>query len=411
MNGQSRNRYDLSLLLISRATRSFAAGFLAVIIGLYFTEALHLSLTEVGILFAAGGLGTPMLTLVFGRLADIHGMKKLLLASLILLPVSVVILLVTTNYALLIISSALGGFGIAGGLVGGGVGGSVAPMQTALLAEKTDSENRTTLFSVFTMISSFAGSAGALMSNIENYRLLFLIALVITAVSALAIIPLRENFRRRATGPKKEIQKDGNASSNRKIIAKFAATGAMNGAAQGLITPFLSIILAETFLMPNGEIGDLFAIGGFLTSFVMIFTPILTKRMGFVPMIITTRSVSTVFLLAFPFASSALLASFFYVIFTSVRALSLPSQQALMMNMVTEETRASATGINQSSRLFPSAAASASSGAIQDYISVVIPFEISFVLNVANLLMYYKFFWNEPAARSGHHAARVGFSE
>ncbi|MEM0156278.1 MAG: MFS transporter [Thermoplasmataceae archaeon] len=410
MNGQNRNRYDLSLLLISRSTRSFAAGFLAVIIGLYYTEGLHLSLTEVGILFAAGGLGTPLLTLIFGRLADIHGRKKLLLASLILLPLSIVILLVTTNYAFLIVSSALGGFGIAGGLVGGGVGGSVAPMQSALLAEKTDAENRTTLFSIFTMISSFAGSAGALMSNIEDYRLLFLIALVITAISVVSIIPLKENFKRKRINPEKGIQKKGNASPNRNIIAKFAVTGTMNGAAQGLITPFLSIILAETFLMPNGEIGDLFAVGGFLTALVMIFTPILTKRMGFVPMIISTRSVSTVFLLAFPFASSALMASFFYVIFTSVRALSLPSQQALMMTMVTEETRASATGINQSARLFPSAAASASSGAIQDYISVVIPFEISFVLNIANLLMYYKFFWNEPAARAGYQEIKVELS-
>lgn len=411
LTDNQRNRYDLSFLMVSRATRSFAAGFLSVIIGLYYADGLHLSLTLVGILFAAGGLGTPLLTVIFGRLADSHGRKKILLASLVLLPVAITILLFTTYYPLLVVSAAIGGFGIAGGLVGGGVGGSVAPMQTALLAEKTNSGNRTTVFSLFTMGSSISGSTGALMSNIGSYHFLFYVALVITIISALAVIPLREEFRREREIEAKTAKKDPKKEANTRIIAKFATTGMMNGTAQGLITPFLSIILSTVFFMPRGEIGDLFAVGGFITAGCMTLTPYLTRKLGFVPLIMSTRAVATTFLIAFPFAPEAFLASVFYVLFTSLRAISLPSQQSLMMTMVSEKTRASATGVNQSARLFPSAAASASSGAIQDYFSVLIPFEISFLFNVLNIFLYYKFFWKEPAARANYAEHHSDYSE
>ena len=65
-----RDRIDLTLLIISRATRSFAAGFIAVIIGIYYAYSLDLTLTLVGILFGSGAVGTPLITLVLGRLAD-----------------------------------------------------------------------------------------------------------------------------------------------------------------------------------------------------------------------------------------------------------------------------------------------------------------------------------------------------
>lgn len=391
-----RDRIDLTLLIISRATRSFAAGFIAVIIGIYYAYSLDLTLTLVGILFGSGAVGTPLITLVLGRLADKYGRKKILLISLLSLPAAVSILLLTTYYPLLMLSAAIGGFGIAGGLVGGGVGATAAPMQTALLAEKTNSANRTTVFSLFTIISNLSGATGALLANIHSYHLLFTLAIVISLFSVASILPLKEDFRRKPKTTSKS-QKTPASKRNRNIIAKFGATGAINGSAQGLIIPFIPIILGSKFLMSNGAIGDLFAIGGLLTAGFMSLTPYLTRKLGFVRMIMGTRAVSTSLMLAFPFASGAVLASVLYVGFTAFRAISLPSQQSLMMSLVNEDSRASATGVNQTARLLPSAASTTGSGVLQDYMSVVIPFEIAFVFNFVNIFLYYRFFWNEEA--------------
>jgi len=145
---------DVLLLLVSRISRSAAAGVLAVVVGLYYLNDLHLSLLAIGILFGTGAFVTPVLSLVLGVFSDRIGRKKVLLLTLFFLPAAILILLLTTSFPLLLLSSALGGFGIAGGLIGGGVGATAAPMQTALLSEKVKPEERTKVFSIFTMLSA-----------------------------------------------------------------------------------------------------------------------------------------------------------------------------------------------------------------------------------------------------------------
>lgn len=399
----NREAKDLWFLVASRGTRSFAGGILSVIISLYYKSIYH-SVAPIGFLFGAGALGVPILSFLTGRYADRYGRKKLLLLTLSFLPTAVIMLLLTNNYYVLLLSAALGGFGIAGGLVGGGVGASVAPMQSALLAEKTNSGNRTTIFSLFTIMSSITGSAGAVAANLGNFRLLFYISLILSAFSLFIALPITESFRPRkreaVKGAKRFTRRARTAAEaeNMKTIDKFIVTGSLNGAAQGFIIPFLPIILQKNMGMSVGTIGDLFAAGGLVSAFFMFATPYLTNRLGFVKFIMSTRSLSSIFLLYFPFATSAIAASVTYVIFTTSRAISLPSQSSLMMNMVDEDTRAYASGTNQSARLLPSAAAASTSGEIQDFFNYVIPFEIAFVLNVLNVYLYYRFFGKVPMA-------------
>ncbi|BCS93516.1 MFS transporter [Metallosphaera javensis (ex Sakai et al. 2022)] len=387
---------DVFLLMISRVARSFAAGLLAVIVGLYYIHGLHLSLLQVGILFGVGAFVTPLLTLVLGFYSDRYGRKKILLATLSFLPVSVLILLLTSNFFLLMLSSALGGFGIAGGLVGGGVGASVAPMQTALLTEKVKPEERTKIFSWFTIISSYAGSAGALLANGSSYVELFVISFLVSALSALAILPVKENFK-----PRERKQEPKVTRRDNETIKKFTLTGILNGVSQGLIVPFIPIIFSEAYGLSQGFIGDLVSLGGVISATLMLATPALTERLGFVRLIITTRTISAVLVLLFPFLGVWYLASIDYLLFTPLRVIALPAQQALMMNLVGEGRRATATGANQAGRLIPAAASTSLSGYLLHAVSFAIPFEAAFVATVANSFLYFKFFRGVDKAVTG----------
>ncbi len=377
--------YNVVLLLISRVSRSLAAGALAVIVGLYFVHGVHLSIFEAGVLFGAGAFVTPLLTFVLGLYSDRYGRKKLLLLALAFLPLSILLLLLTSNFYLLLLSSALGGFGIAGGLVGGGVGATVAPMQTAILTENVQPRERTKVFSAFTIISNYSGSGGALLSFIPDYREVFLITLVLALISAVAVIPVKENYR-----PRREVKTTSKA--DKEVIKKFTLTGVLNGVSQGLIVPFIPIIFSEVYRLPEGTIGGIVSLGGIVSATSMFLTPKLTERLGFVKFIVITRTLSAVLVLVFPFVVSPMLAMADYVLFTTFRVLALPTQQALMMNLIGEGRRATATGSNQVGRLLPAAASTSASGYLIHAVSVVVPFEVSCLATVVNSFLYFKFF-------------------
>ncbi len=384
---------NVVLLLISRITRSLAAGVLAVVVGLYLVHDVHLSLFQVGVIFGVGAFVTPLITFFLGLYSDKYGRKKLLMIALSFLPISVLILLLTSNFYLLMISSALGGFGIAGGLVGGGVGATVAPMQTAILTENVPPRERTKVFSLFTVMSNYSGSAGALLAFLQNYREIFALTLALSLVSALVVVPIKEMYR-----PRREVKATSEADKD--VIKKFTLTGILNGVSQGFIVPFIPIIFSEVYKLPQGTIGAVVSVGGVVSATSMFLTPKLTEAMGFVKLIIATRSVSAVLVLLFPFLASPMLAMVDYVAFTTFRIIALPAQQALMMNLVGEGRRATATGSNQVGRLVPAAASTSLSGYLMKAVSLVIPFEVSFVATVVNSYLYYKYFRKVDKATS-----------
>ena len=385
-----RNKLDIVLLLISRITRSITAGFLSVIIGLYFLH-IGLSLLQIGVLFGIGAFASPLIAFIFSIFADIKGRKIALLITLSLLPMSIAILLATENFYLLALASALGGFGIAGGLIGGGVGAAVAPIQTAILAEKADQENRTKVYSIFTLTSVYAGAGGALLSYIKDYHELFVLGLVLSLISFVVSVPIKVMPIER--------KREGGENKDKDIIKKFTYTGIFNGIAQGLITPFIPVIFEKFYSLTQAEIGLIVFFGGLVSATAMFLTPYFTELLGFVKFIVITRGISSVLVLIFPFLHLPLLAEIDYVLFTTFRVIALPSQQALMMSLVSERRRATASGINQTARLIPSAVSTTLSGFLLT-LALSIPFISSFAVNVINLFLYYKFFWNVPEAQA-----------
>ncbi|MGB9805490.1 MAG: MFS transporter [Thermoproteota archaeon] len=395
----SNTTKNLVLIYTSRALRSFSAGFLAIAVSLYFFNVLHLSMLLIGGAFTSGALATPILSLLLGRLGDIYGRKRVLLLDLMTLPISLVIILLTNNYVLLILASALGGFGIAGGLVGGGVGASAAPLITPLIAENTNEKNRTFAYSLNSLISTFSGAAGALMVSVFGYRELFLIGIIITLVSVLAIVPVTESYvpRRLKNNESKTIRLSIN-QKDLKYIEVFAVTGILNGFGQGIVTPYYPIIFSTFFGMSKSQIGYLVSLGGILSGIAFIFTQYFTSKLGFLKFINITRSISATLVLLLPFSPNYFLASFLYLLLTPLRAVSLPAQTSLMMTLVNEEDRSTASGINQAARLIASAIGTMITGGLLDSFPLFVPFLIAAMSTYGNVFMYIKFFGKIPEA-------------
>ena len=387
--------------MLSGIFRSIATGSLGIITGLYLYNVLHLSFTLIGGFFSVGALSVPLMSIYFGRLGDHYGRKKVLTIILLFLPLSILILLSTSSYPFLLLAAALGGFGTAGALASGSAGAIAAPIMNALLADKTNEENRTKVYSLFFLSLSLAGAVGALLSHL-NYKDGFIISLILSLASLIIILPVKDKYGENIKRVKNSSTSNSNnlSESDKKIIKRFIATGALNGLGQGLVTPFLPLIFEVLLEVPKEEIGNIFFLGGIAAASISLLTPLITSRLGFVKTVILTRSISTAALILLPFVNifspilsyDRMLALALYIIYIMFRVISLPTQSSLMMNLVNQNSRSTATGINQAARLFPSAIATISSGFIINYLALPIPFFLAFIVNVANIYLYKKFF-------------------
>ncbi|MGC8631718.1 MAG: MFS transporter [Thermoprotei archaeon] len=387
---------NVVLLFTSRALRSFVAGFVAIAFSLYLYDVLKMPIIQVGLVFSAGALATPLLSLLVGVAGDKYGRKIVLILDLLTLPIGLIILLVTRSFPLIVLASALGGFGVAGGLVGGGVGASVGPLVTALLAENSEGQQRTKLYSINMALATFSGAAGALMVSFIGYVQLFTIGALLALLSVLAVVPLHERFK----APSKSGEHNVKLTDRDKIVIKaFAITGILNGISQGFVTPFYPIIFEHVFHLTVAQLGYLMTVGGLLTGVADFFTTPLTNRLGFLKLIMGTRALSATMVLALPFAPNAVIASALYLLLTPFRAVSLPAQSALQMSLISPAARGTSGGINQAARLLASAAATYAGGALLAAFPLVAPFALASAFTYGNSFVYYYYFGGIPEAK------------
>ncbi len=113
------------------------------------------------------------------------------------------------------------------------------------------------------------------------------------------------------------------------------------------------------------------------------------------------RIISTIALILIPLSTTLYLAVVTYVIYVMFRVSSLAPQQALMMDLVGRGSRSTVSGVNQASRLLPSATATTVSGPMLDYLPLPVPFAMAFIFNVINIALYRRFFPNPRPARGG----------
>lgn len=375
----------MDYILAARGLRNFAAGFLNVSVPLYMRNVLQYNYLELGLIFGVTSISTAALTILFGILGDKSGRVRSLLLASSLLPLSSVILLSSRSFALVFLANALGSYGIAGGTVGGSTGGYVAPLQNALLAIKSPVSRRTTVFSRAMLIGGLSASAGALLNNLEDYRLLFALGLLITLASALLFIMVRDE-------PREKAQQEGVKPNGNKVILKFGITGALNGVSQGLVTPFFTVLFSSLFRASNGLIGDVMGLGTLLSSVTVLLTPALTRRLGFVNLIGVTRIISASLFIAFPLSPSFIVASSLYIVGSLLRMVSLPAQQSLMATLSDRRSESTTFAVNQTARTLPSSAATYFSGFSIEYISIEIPFVVAALVTFVNVGFYYAFF-------------------
>lgn len=392
---------DLGLMFSGRSMRSLSLGYLNVIVAIYLAKEGY-SAAQLGLLFTAGAVISAVLTAVVGLMADRWGRKPFLIIFPALTAVAGVIFAFTTNFAILLVASGVGGIGRGGGAGGGGAGGAYFPAEQALLTEQCSPKDRNAVFAGLSFLGTIAAAIGALLSFTPDillhqfglgvaasYRPLFFLTSILGVATALVVIPVREE--RRPALPQGE-RRTWLPRRSRGLVAKLSVTGMLNGFGFGFFSSFISYWMYRRYGASTGEIGAVFAIVSLSSALPYLLSSPLAHRLGAVNSITLTRVISVLLLALWPLMPAFWLAAVFYVLRMAFNSLAMPVRQSYVMGIAPPEERSSVAGLTAISTIAASSVSPTITGYVMQDISLNLPFEFSAVFQLANAGLYYYFF-------------------
>ncbi|HSF56737.1 MAG TPA: MFS transporter, partial [Candidatus Binatia bacterium] len=150
------------LLFATCGVRSFAYGFLSVVLGLYL-DAIGVTTTAIGWIFTAALAGGAVMTIVITAVADRFGRKALLLLGAVLMAIAGWVFAISNDPILLAVAAIFGTISPSGKEVG-----PFLSIEQAILPQTTQDQYRTTVFSAYNLIGSLCGALGALVVGLPS---------------------------------------------------------------------------------------------------------------------------------------------------------------------------------------------------------------------------------------------------
>jgi predicted MFS family arabinose efflux permease len=361
------------LLFATCGVRSFAYGFLSVILGLYL-DTVGLSPAAI---FTAALAGGAVMTIIITAVADRFGRRALLIVGAVLMALAGSIFALSRDPVLLMIAAVVGTISPSGKEVG-----PFLSIEQAILPQTTHDQQRTAIFSVYNLVGSFAGAVGALavaipfllsLSPINGYRFLlwgYVFAATVMAV-LFALLSRQVETKNRASLQSRQF----GVHKSRQIVAKLAGLFALDAFAGGFIVQ--SIVAYWFYLRFKTDLNSLAGIffgTNFLSALSFLAAPAIARRFGLLNAMVFTHLPSNFLLLFVPLMPTLELAVIMLLVRNSLSQLDVPTRQSYTMAVVDVDERAASAGILSVARNAGAAVAPLFTGAILAVPTLGLPF-------------------------------------
>jgi MFS family permease len=364
------------LLFATCGVRSFAYGFLSVILGLYL-DAIGLSTTAIGWIFAAALSGGAVMTIILTAIADSFGRKALLIFGAVLMGLAGWVFAVSHNPIFLTAAAIFGTISPSGKEVG-----PFLSIEQAILPQTTTDQNRTAIFSAYNLVGSLFGALGALavglpalFSLTATAGYLFLLwGYVICAIAMLFLFALLSPSIETEIKTSSQARKVGMQRS-RRIVAKLAGLFALDAFAGGFIVQ--SIVAYWFYLRYNSQLnvlGGIFFGTNLLAALSFLAAPAIARRFGLLNAMVFTHLPSNFLLLLVPLMPNLELAVVMLLARNLLSQLDVPTRQSYTMALVDPDERAASAGILSVARNAGGAIAPLFTGAVLAAPSLGLPF-------------------------------------
>ena len=401
---------DGKLILAARMVRTFAYGFLSVILAIYL-KLIGFDDIFIGLILTFTLVNSVIFTLVASFYADRIGRRKMLIAYAALMSISGTIFFASNNYVALIMAALIGTINVTGTETG-----VFLSIEQAVLPQTINYfKKRNTVYALYNMVGTFAMSAGILASGlpsileheygsnqVDSIRVLFIL------YSALGIGVLGIYF---SLSKKIEVRENTNTNTNntnnipkalkqtlspksKEVIGKLSGLFAIDSFAGGfVIQSVISLWFFTKFGVDLTTISYIFSIAGVLTAFSFIVAAKIADKIGLVNTMVFTHIPSNILLILVAFAPTLLLAIVFYLARMALSQMDVPTRQSYIVAVVKDEERTAAAGITNISRNIAQSISPSLAGYIFQSLSFLsAPFVLGGVMKIAyDVLLYLNF--------------------
>jgi MFS family permease len=357
---------DALRILAARGVRAFADGFVSLLLPIYLVEIGFGSLA-IGAIVACTLIGTALLTVWVGLIANRHSRRRLLLAvSLLMGATGVGFALVTAFWPLLVIA-----------FVGtmnptSGDASVFQPLEQTVLAQTIEPRRRTALFARYSVIGSLAGAAGVLaaaapdiaadrvgLDRVTAMQAMFAIYGLFGILSMLLyrqLSPAAEAAVTDATPPAPLQQ-------SRRLVYGLAALFGMDSFGTGfLVQSLLALWLYQTFQVSVATAATILFWSGVCSAVSYLVAVPIAERIGLINTMVFTHLPSNVFLMLIPFAPNLAVAIALLLARSALSQMDVPTRASYVMAVVTPQERPAAASITAAPKTFAWAAGSLISG-------------------------------------------------
>ena len=382
------------LLFATCGVRSFAYGFLSVILGLYL-DAQGVSPTAIGWIFTAALAGGAVMTIIITSIADGLGRRALLIFGALSMASAGCVFAVSNNPVWLSVAAIFGTISPSGKEVG-----PFLALEQAVLPQTADDQHRTAVFSAYNLVGSFAGAIGALavalpglisIAAIPGYRLLIwgyvALAILLTVLFALLSPNVEAPRKSASTARKLGLQK------SRGTVAKLAGLFALDALAGGFVVQ--SIVAYWFYLRYRLDLkvlGGIFFGTNMLAALSFVAAPAIARRFGLLNTMVFSHLPSNFLLLLVPLMPNVQLAVAVLLLRHLLSQMDVPTRQSYTMAVVDPGERAAAAGILSVARNAGAAVAPLFTGTVLAAPALGLPFLLAGGLKVIYDLLIYKVF-------------------
>jgi MFS family permease len=366
-------------ILAARALRSFADGFIAVVLPAYLL-ALGMAQLEVGFLSTATLLGSALSTLAIGRWGHRFSIRRLLLAAALLMGVTGLGFAGLSSFWPLLLVAFVGTLNPSSGDAS-----LFMPLDHTVLANATD---RTSVFARYSFLGSISGAVGALaaglpellgarMSMVDALRCMF----VLYAVVGLAVWVLYLRMPEPHAAAERTAAPLG---PSRGIVWRLAALFSVDSFAGGLmLNSLLALWLFQRFGMSLTAAGAFFFWTGLLAACSQLAAGPLARRIGMINTMVFTHIPSSLCLIGAALAPSLGLTLALLLARSLLSQMDVPARSAFVMSVVTPAERPAAASFTSVPRSLASAASPSLTGAMFAAGAMVAPLVLCGVLKIA----------------------------